>query len=180
MCSWLKRTKQWELRTVQGLIVWHMLSRYTQSSTVQKYQIYRLTEYIRYMFTTESLKGNLLIQMWLTFTYKTHMYFHAYVWTIAFPIHVGDSLVLASVNGKRKERIWKVRELLWSENEKSFAKCKWKVISPILRVTVTFQKVVTFSKSRYFTKGSYFPNKLIFLKSCYFFPKDTTNWIKWV
>ena len=29
MCSWLKRTKQWELRKVQGLIVWHMLSRYT-------------------------------------------------------------------------------------------------------------------------------------------------------
>ena len=29
MCSWLKRTKQWELRTVQGLIVWHMLPRYT-------------------------------------------------------------------------------------------------------------------------------------------------------
>ena len=29
MCSWLKRKKQRELRTVQGLIVWHMLSRYT-------------------------------------------------------------------------------------------------------------------------------------------------------
>ena len=34
-----------------------------KSSTVQRYQIYRLIEYIRHMFTTESSKGNLLIQM---------------------------------------------------------------------------------------------------------------------
>ena len=127
----MKRTKQWELRTVQGLVVWHMLSRYTPKldglkiSNLPIDRVYPI--YVHY----ESLKGNLLIQMRLTFTYKTHKFFHAYVLTIAFPIHVGDCWVLASVNGKRKERIWKVMELLWSENEKSFAKCKWKVISPI-------------------------------------------------
>ena len=64
-----------------------------QRSTVQRYLIYRLTEYIRHMFTTKSLKGNLLIHMQLNFTYKAHMFFHAYVLTIAFPIHVGDCWV---------------------------------------------------------------------------------------
>ena len=72
---------------------------------VQSYQIYRLTEYIRYMFTMESLRGNLLNQIRLNFTYKTHNFFHAHVLTIAFPIHVGDCWVLANVNEKRKDRI---------------------------------------------------------------------------
>ena len=130
MCSWLKRTKQWDLRTAQGLIVWHMLSRYTpklNGSKISNLPIGRVYQiYVHY----GKFKGK-LIQMRLTFTYKTHKFFHAYVLTIAFPIHVGYCWVLASVNGKRKEKISKVRELLWKENEMSFPKCKWKVISPI-------------------------------------------------
>ena len=46
------------------------LSRH-QSSTVQRYRIYRLTEYIRHMFTTESPRGNLLAinsYLWSTHT----------------------------------------------------------------------------------------------------------------
>ena len=35
----------------------------------------------------------------------SQVFFHAYVLTIAFTIHVGDCWDLASVNGKRKERI---------------------------------------------------------------------------
>ena len=54
------------------------------------------------MFTTESLEGNLLIQMRLTFTYKTHKFFHAYVLTIAFPIHVEDFLGFIKCEWEKK------------------------------------------------------------------------------
>ena len=98
-----------------------------QSSMVQRYQIYQLTEYIWYMFTTESLKGNLLIQMQLTLAYESHN-FSCICFNNSLPHSCGGLLGLASVNGKRNERIWKVRELLWREmksnlqsaNEKSF------------------------------------------------------------
>ena len=144
------------------------------------------------MFTTESLKGNLLIQMRLTFTYKTHKFFHAYVLTIAFPIHVGDCWVLASVNGKRKEKISKVRELLWRENEKSFAKCKWKVISYkfagngnipkscySFRKVVTFRKVITFQKVVIFLKDTFFRKVVIFSKRHNFLDKMGLNRFHW-
>jgi len=44
-----------------------------QSSTVQRYRIYRLIEYIRNMFTTESSTGNQLIQMQLILACKVHI-----------------------------------------------------------------------------------------------------------
>ena len=46
-----------------------------QSSTFQRYHIYRLIEYIRHIFTTESPKGNILIQMQLIVACKsTHTF----------------------------------------------------------------------------------------------------------
>ena len=138
------------------------------------------------MFTTESLKGNLLIQMRLTFTYKTHKFFHAYVLRIAFSIHVGDCWVLASVNGKRKEKISKVRELLWRENEKSFAKCKWKVISykfagngNIPKSCYSFRKVVPFRKVVIFLTDTIFRKVVIFSKRHNFLDKMGLNRFHW-
>ena len=95
-----------------------------QSLTVQRYRIYRLTEYIRYMFTTESLKGNLLIQMRLTFTYKTHKFFHAYVLNNSLPHSCGGLLGFKGVNMK-----WRVVTLLKSCDYVEGLWTLWKVVS---------------------------------------------------
>ena len=131
MCSWLKRTKQWELRKVQGLIVWHMLSRYTPKLDGSKItnlptdRVYPI--YVHY----GKFKGKPTYPDTINLYLQDTQVFSCICFNNSLPIHVGDCWILASVNGKRKERIWKVREQLWKENEKSFAKCKWKVISPI-------------------------------------------------
>ena len=123
MFSWLKRTKQWELRTVQGLIVWHMLSRYTPKLAGQRYQIYRLTEYMRYMFTMESLKGNLLIQIRLTFTYKTHKFFSCICFNNSLPHSCGGLLGFSKCEWEKK------REDMKSEG--TTLEGKWKVICKV-------------------------------------------------
>ena len=98
----------------------------------------------------------------------------------------GDCWVLASVNGKRKERIWKVRELLWRENEKSFAKCKWKVISNkfagngnISKSCYSFRKVVTFQKVVIFRTDTIFRKVVIFSKRHNFLDKMGLNRFHW-
>ena len=94
--------------------------------------------------------------------------------------------VLASVNGKRKEKISKVRELLWRENEKSFAKCKWKVISykfagngNIPKSCYSFRKVVTFKKVVIFLTDTIFRKVVIFFKRHNFLDKKGLNWFHW-
>lgn len=94
--------------------------------------------------------------------------------------------VLASVNEKRKEKISKVRELLWRENEKSFAKCKWKVISykfagngNILKSCYSFRKVVTFQKVVIFLTDTIFWKVVIFSKRHNFLDKMGLNRFHW-
>ena len=93
-----------------------------QSSTVKRYKIYRLTEYIQYMFTTKSLKENLLIQMWLTLTNKTQV-FHAYVLITVIPHSCGGLLGLAKCKWEKK------RENMKSEG--TTLEGKWKVICKV-------------------------------------------------
>ena len=122
MCSWLKRTKQWELRTVQGLIMWHMLSRYTpklDGLKISNLPIDRV--YLIYMFTTKSLKGNLLIQIRLTFTYKTHrFYFSCICFNNRLPHSCGGLLGFTKCEWEKK------RENIKSEG--TTLEGKWKVI----------------------------------------------------
>ena len=105
---------------------------------------------------------------------------------------MGDCWVLASVNGKRKEKISKVRELLWRENEKTFAKCKWKVISYefagngnipkscySFQKVVTFRKVVTFQKVVIFLIDTIFQKIVIFSKRHNFLDKMCLNRFHW-
>ena len=187
MCSWLKRTKLWELRTVQGLIVWHMLSRYTPKLDGSKISnlpidwVYPI--YVHYGKFKEKPTYPDAINLYLQ---DTQVFFHAYVLTIAFPIHVGNCWVLVSVNGKRKEKISKVRELLWRENEKSFAKCKWKVISykfagngNISKSCYSFRKVVTFQKVVIFRTDTIFRKVVIFSKRHNFLDKMGLNRFHW-
>ena len=82
-----------------------------QSSTVQRYHIYRLTEYIRHMFTMESPRGNLLIQMQLILACKVHILVHFFVFE-SFPIHAGDCWILKKV---------------WMENEE--LRLLWRVVT---------------------------------------------------
>ena len=110
-----------------------------QSSTVQRYCIYQLTEYIRHMFTTESLRGNLLIQMQLLVACKVHILVRFFVFE-SFPIHAGDCWILKRCEWKMKscdfyEELW----LLW--NVATFMKScdfyeRWR----------PFWKIVTFPK----------------------------------
>ena len=66
--------------------------------------------------------------------------------------HTRACWVLVSVNGKRKEKISKVRELLWRENEKSLQSANEKSFLINLQVTVTFRKVVTLSEKSLLSK----------------------------
>ena len=127
MCSWLKRTKQWELRKVQGLIVWHILSRYTpklDGSKISNISIDRV--YLIYVHYGK-FKGkptypdaiNLYLQDTQVFS------------CICLPHSCGGLLGFIKCEWENKRENMKSEELLWRENEKSFAKCKWKVISPI-------------------------------------------------
>ena len=127
-----------------------------QRSTVQRYHIYRLTEYIRHMFTTESPRGNLLIQMQLILACKVHILVCFFVFE-SLPIHARDCCILKKV---------------WMENEE--LRLSWKV--------VTFMKCCDFDekwwllwKVAIFMKSCDFYGKLwllwkvtTFLKDCDF------------
>ena len=87
-----------------------------QNSTAQRYRIYRLTEYIRHMFTTESPRGNLLILMQLILACKVHILVRFYVFE-SFPIHARDCWI-----SKRCDRVasfmkscdfYEMLQLLW-------------------------------------------------------------------
>ena len=130
-----------------------------QRSTVQRYRIYRLTEYIWHIFTTESPRGNLLIQMQLILSCKVHILVCFIVFE-SFPIHAGDCWILKKVWMKNEEL-----RLLW--RVVTFMKCcdfdenlwlLWKVA--IFMKSCDFYgklwllwKVTTFLKDCDFSKG---------------------------
>ena len=98
-----------------------------QSSTVQRYRIYRLTEYIRHMFTTESPRGNLLIQMQLILACKVHILVRFSVFE-SFPIHAGDCWVLKRCEWKMKScDFYKEFWLLWNVATLMKSCLLWKV-----------------------------------------------------
>ena len=114
-----------------------------QSSTVQRYRIYRLTEHIRHMFTTESPRGKLLIQMQLILACKVYILVHFSVFE-SFPIHAGDCWILKRCEWKMKscdfyEELW----LLW--NVATFMKsCEFYEKLWLLWKVVTFMKSCDF------------------------------------
>ena len=82
-----------------------MLSRYTPQLDGSKISNLPIDRVYPISVHYGKFKGKTTYPVRLTFTYKSHKFFHAYVFTIVFPIHVGDCWVLASVNGKRKENM---------------------------------------------------------------------------
>ena len=122
-----------------------------QSSTVQRYRIYRLTEYIRHMFTTKSPRGNLLIQMQLILACKVHIFVRFFVLE-SFPIHAGDCWVLKGVNGK-----WRVATFMKSCDFDEKLRLLWRVVTFIKSCDFyeklwLLWKVVTFPKDCDFSK----------------------------
>ena len=111
MCSWLKRTKQWEPKQFKGWLCDLCCLGIHQSSTVQRYQIDRLTEYIRYMFTMESSKGNPLIQRQSILNYESHSF----------------SCILLGFKGVNRK--WRVVTLLKSCDYVEGLWTLWKVVS---------------------------------------------------
>ena len=107
-----------------------------QSSTVQRYHIYQLTEYIRHMFTTETPRGNLLIQMQLILACKVHILVCFSV-SESFPIHAGACWVLKRCEWKMKscdfyEKLrlwWKVVTFMKSCNSYEKLWLLWKVVT---------------------------------------------------
>ena len=126
-----------------------------QSSTVQRYHIYRLTEYIRHMFIKESPRGNLLIQMQLILSCKVHILVRLFVFE-SFPIHAGDCWILKRCEWKMKscdfyEELW----LLWN--------------------------VATFMKSCHFYEKLRLLWKVVtFMKSCDFYEELRLLWKLWL
>ena len=127
-----------------------------QSSTVQRYRIYRLTEYIRHMFTMESPRGNLLIQMQLILACKVHILVRFFVFE-SFPIHAGDCCILKKV---------------WMENEE--LRLLWRVVT-FMKCCDFYEKFWLLWKVATFMKSCDFYGKLwllwkmtTFLKDCGF------------
>ena len=129
-----------------------------QSSTVQRYRIYRLTEYIRHMFTTESPRGNLLIQMQLILACKVHILVRFSIFEL-FPIHVGDCWVLKRYEWKMKSCdfyeelwiLWNVATFMKSCDFYEKLKLLWKVVTFMESCDFyerwrPFWKIVTFPK----------------------------------
>ena len=127
-----------------------------QSSTVQRYHIYRLTEYIRHMFTMESPRGNLLIQMQLILACKVHMLVCFSVFE-SFPIHAGDYWILKRCEWKMKScdfyeefwLLWKVATFVKSCNFYEKLWLLWKVVTFMKGDDLSerlwlFQRFVTF------------------------------------
>ena len=123
-----------------------------QSLTVQRYHIYRLTEYIRHMFTTKSPRGNLLIQMQLILACKVHILVHFFFFEPS-PIHAGDWWILKRCEWKMKscdfyEELW----LLW--NVATFMKsCNFMKSCDFYGKLWLLWKVTTFLKDCDFSKG---------------------------
>ena len=124
-------------------------------------KIYRLTEYIWHMFTTESLRGNLLIHMQLILACKVHILVCFSVFE-SFPIHAGDYWVL-----KRCE--WKMKVVTFMKScdfyEKLWLEKLW-----LLWKVVTFMKSDDLSKRLWlFQRFVTFPlrhNKNLFALPC--------------
>ena len=123
-----------------------------QSSTVQRYHIYRLTEYIRHMFTTESPRRNLHIQMQLILACKVHILVRFFVFE-SFPIHAGDCLILKKVWMKNEELrfLWRVVTFMKCCNFYEKLWLLWKVVTFMENCDFyerwrPFWKIVTFSK----------------------------------
>ena len=128
-----------------------------QSSTVQRYRIYRLTEYIRHMFTMESPRGNLLIQMQLILACKVRILVRFFVFE-SFPIHAGDCWILKKV---------------WMENEE--LRLLWRVVT-FMKCCDFDEKLWLLWKVAIFMKSCDFYGKLwllwkvtTILKDCDFF-----------
>ena len=127
-----------------------------QSSTAQRYRIYRLTEYIRHMFTMGSPRGKLLIQMQLILACKLRILVRFFVFE-SFPIHTG-------IVG-----VWKV----WMENEE--LRLLWRVVT-FMKCCDFYEKLQFLWKVAIFMKSYDFYGKLwlllkvtIFLKNYDFF-----------
>ena len=101
-----------------------------QSSTVQRYRIYRLTEYIRRMFTTESPRGNLIIQMQLILACKVHILVRFFVFE-SFPIHAGDCCILKKVWMENVELrlLWRVVTFMKCCDFDEKLQFLWKVVT---------------------------------------------------
>ena len=128
-----------------------------QSSTAQRYRIYRLTEYIRHMFTTESPRVNLLIQMQLILACKVHILVHFSVFE-SFPHSCGVLLGFKKV---------------WMENEE--LRLLWRVVT-FMKCCDFYEKLQFLWKVAIFMKSYDFYGKLwlllkvtIFLKNYDFF-----------
>ena len=118
-----------------------------KSSTVQRYRIYRLTEYIRHMFTMKSPRGNLLIQMQLILACKVNILVRFFVFE-SFPIHVGDCWIL-----KR-----------WMENEE--LRLLWRVVT-FMKCFDFYEKLWILRKSCDFYEKLWLLWKIAtFMKSC--------------
>ena len=131
-----------------------------QSSTVQRYRIYRLTEYIRHMFTTESPRGNLLIQMQLILACKVHILVRFFVFE-SFPIHAGDCWIFFKKRCEWKMKscdfyeelwlLWNVATLMKSRDFYEKLWLLWKVVTFMESCDFyerwrPFWKIVTFPK----------------------------------
>ena len=123
------------MRTKNGsrLIVWLMFSRYKpkiDGSKISNLSIDRV--YLIYVHYRKFQGKSTYPDEINPFLQDTQV-FHAYVLTIVI-LHSYVGLLGFSKMWMRKEK-WKMEKWgnqFWRENEKSFVKCKWKVISPIL------------------------------------------------
>ena len=128
MCSWLKRTKQWELRTVQGLIVWHILSRYTSKLDGSKISNLPIDRVYPINVHYGKFKGRPTYPDAINLYLQHKQVFSCICFNNSLPHSCGGLLGFSKCEWeKKRENI--ISDLLWRKNEKSFAKCKWKVIS---------------------------------------------------
>lgn len=135
-----------------------------QNSTVQRYRIYQLTEYIRHMFTTKSPRENLLIQMQLILACKVHILVRFFVFK-SFPIHAGDCCILKKgVNGK-----WRVATFMKSCDFYEMLLTLMKSCDFYRKLWLLW-KVTTILKDCDFSKGLWpFRNKNLFVPPFVFY-----------
>ena len=102
MCSWMKRTKQWELRIAQGLFMWLMLSRYTSNlngSNISNLPIHRVYPiYVHYAkFKQKPI-----------YPYAINPYLHTLVfYAYALTIVMGDCWVIEKCECEKRREKWK-------------------------------------------------------------------------
>ena len=129
------------------------LSRYTPKFDGSKISHLPMTEYIRHMFTTESPRGNLLIQMQLILSCKVHILVCFFVFE-SFPIHAGDCWILKKV---------------WMENEE--LRLLWRVVT-FMKCCDFYEKLWLLWKVVTFMKSCHFYEKLWLLWKVVTFMKD--------